>query len=39
MTEKPMFHDKSKNIEIRYHYVRDMVLRGSIKIQYVGTNE
>jgi hypothetical protein len=25
MTEYPVFHDKSKHIEIRYHYIRDMV--------------
>ena len=32
ITENPLFHDKSKNIEIRYHYIRDMVQRGDIKI-------
>jgi hypothetical protein len=25
MTNNPMFHDKSKHIEMRYHYVRDIV--------------
>jgi hypothetical protein len=39
MTENLVFHDKSKNIEIWYHYIRDMVQRGAIKLQYVGTNE
>jgi hypothetical protein len=27
MTEKHVFHDKSKHIEIRYHYICDMVQR------------
>jgi hypothetical protein len=34
-----MFHDNSKHIEIRYHYIRDMVHRGAIKLHYVGMNE
>jgi hypothetical protein len=39
MTENPMFHDKSKHIEIWYHYIRDMVHRGVVKLQYVRTDE
>ena len=39
MTENPMFHDKSKHIEIQYFYIRDMVEKGSINIQYVSTDE
>jgi hypothetical protein len=34
-----VFHDESKHIEIRYHFIRDMVQRGAIKLQYVGTDE
>jgi hypothetical protein len=39
MTENPVFRDKSKHLEIRYHYICDMVQRGAVKLQYVGTYE
>ena len=35
----PMFHEKSKYIEICYFYIRDMVHMGSITLQYVSTDE
>ena len=34
-----MFHDKSKHIEIKYQYIRDMVQRGVVKLQYVAKNK
>ena len=39
LSENPVFHDKSKHIEIKYHYIRDMVQRGVVKLQYVATDE
>ena len=39
LLENLVFHDKSKHIEFKYHYIRDMVQRGAVKLQYVATNE
>jgi hypothetical protein len=39
MTENPVFHNRSKKIEIRYHYIRDMVQRGALKLQYISMDE
>ena len=39
MSQNPVFHDKSKHIEIKYHYIRDMVQTGVVKLQYVAMKE
>jgi hypothetical protein len=39
MTENPVFHDRSKHIESRYHFIHDMVQRGDLKLQYISTDE
>ena len=35
----PEFHDKMKHIEIRYHYIHDMVRKGAVELQYVLTDD
>ena len=32
LSENSMFDDKLKHIEIKYHYIRDMVQRGAMKL-------
>ena len=39
LSKNPVFHDNSKHIEIKYHYIRDMVQRGVVKLQYVEMEE
>ena len=39
LSEKPVFHDRSKHIDIICHFIRDCVQRGAIQLQYVPTGE
>jgi hypothetical protein len=39
LSENPVFHNKSKHIEIKYHYIIDMVQRKTIHVKYLSTHE
>jgi hypothetical protein len=39
LSVNPVFHDKSKNIGIKYHFIRDVVEKGAVKLHYVTTKE
>ena len=35
LSKNPVFHQRSKHIDIRYHYIRDEISKGNINIFYV----
>jgi hypothetical protein len=39
LSENPVFHNRSKHIEIKYHYIRDMMKRKAVHVQYFPTHE
>jgi hypothetical protein len=39
MSMNPVHHDTMKHVEMRYHYVRDMVQRRVVELQFVPTDE
>lgn len=39
LAKNPVFHDRSKHIEIRYHFIRECVEQGRVFIDYVRTSE
>ena len=39
LSENPVFHDRSKHIDIKYHFLRDCVQRGTIQVEYIQTYE
>ena len=39
LSENPVFHDWRKHIDIIYHFLRDFVQRGTIRLEYIQTDE
>ena len=39
LSENLVFHDRSKHIEMRYHFIKDLVQRGAMKLQYIRIDE
>ena len=37
--DNSMMHSKTKNIPIKYHFLRDQVVENNIRVEYVGTKE
>ena len=37
--ENPVFHNRSKHIDIMHHFIRDMVQRSVVRLNHIGTDE
>ena len=35
----PKYHGKTKHIQIRYHFVRDMITKNEVVLKHIPTNE
>ena len=34
-----MFHERTKHIDIKYHYVRDVITQGKLKVCKISTHD
>ncbi|MCO5609790.1 hypothetical protein L7F22_064022 [Adiantum nelumboides] len=39
LAQNPMFHARTKHIEVHYHFIREKVLDGDIDLDYVGIED
>jgi hypothetical protein len=39
LTKNPIFHDRSKHIRVRYHFIRGCLVEGSFKACYINTKD
>ena len=39
LTKDQMFHERTKHIDVRYHFVRDVIARGDIAVSKISTHD
>ena len=39
LAKNPVFHDRSKHIDTRYHFIRDCIAKKEVKLEYVKTQD
>ena len=39
MTKNSMFHSRTRHIELRHHFIRNLVQEGEIQLEFLNTNE
>ena len=39
LARNPVFHARTKHIEVHYHFIRERVLAGDIDLVYIGTDK
>jgi hypothetical protein len=39
LCKNPVFHDRSKHIDTKYHYIRENVESGKIELEHVSTTD
>ncbi|CAJ2639996.1 unnamed protein product [Trifolium pratense] len=39
LAKNPVFHDRSKHIDTRYHYIRECVSNNDVKLEYMKTDD
>jgi hypothetical protein len=38
MTKNPVFHIKSKHMQLRHHFIKNMVSKKEIQLKFINTN-
>jgi hypothetical protein len=37
LAKNPIFHERTKHIAVKYHYIRDLIIKGIIDLNYISS--
>ena len=37
LVKNPIFHERTKHIAVKYHYIRDLIIKGIIDLNYISS--
>ncbi|KOM55883.1 hypothetical protein LR48_Vigan10g177500 [Vigna angularis] len=39
LAKNPVYHERSKHIDVRFHFIREKIKEGSVELEHVGTKQ
>ena len=39
ISRNPAFHSRTKHIDVHYHFIRDLTMKGAVQLKHCGTNQ
>ena len=39
LAKNPVYHDRSKHVDVKFHFIRDCIEQGKVEVDHIGTEQ